>query len=59
MSVRDATAESKEVHILTIKFKPTKEGDFSRKLKVVTDLKEEGEVEFEATAKVEQSAARE
>jgi len=41
------------VHVLTVTFRPTKLGDLDRKLKVITDLKDEGEVEFETTAKVE------
>jgi hypothetical protein len=53
LSVRESSAESKTVHILTVKFKADKPGDMSRKLKVITDLKDEGEVEFEAKAQVE------
>ena len=53
LAVRDSTADSKEVHVLTVTFKPTQEGDLSRRLRVVTDLKDEGVVEFQATAKVE------
>ena len=51
--MKDNTTESKEVHVLTVTFRPTREEDLNRKLKVVTDLKDEGEVEFEATAKVQ------
>ena len=53
LSVKDNTDGSKEVHVLTVTFKPTKPGDLERKLKVITDLKDEGEVEFETTARVE------
>ncbi|HEV3119409.1 MAG TPA: DUF1573 domain-containing protein [Gemmataceae bacterium] len=53
LTVKDNTDGSKEVHVLTVTFRPTKLGDLDRKLKVITDLKDEGEVEFETTAKVE------
>jgi len=53
LTVKDSTTESKEVHVLTVTFRPTREEDLNRKLKVITDLKDEGEVEFEATAKVQ------
>jgi hypothetical protein len=54
LTVKDSTDASKPVHVLTVTLKPTKTGDFTRKLKVITDLKEEGEVEFEAKAQVVQ-----
>jgi hypothetical protein len=53
LTVKDNTDGSKEVHVLTVIFKPTKPGELDRKLKVITDLKDEGEVEFETTARVE------
>jgi Protein of unknown function (DUF1573) len=52
LSVTDSTKDSKEVHILSVKLKASKTGDLIRRLKVVTDLKEEGAVEFETTAQV-------
>jgi Protein of unknown function (DUF1573) len=52
LSVRDSTSESKSVHVLTVTLKPTKAGEVNRKLKVLTDLKEEAEVEFQAKAQV-------
>lgn len=42
------------VHVLTIHVKPNKAGDLSRKIKIITDLKDSGELEFETTAKVVQ-----
>ena len=48
----DSTKDSKEVHILSVKLKASKTGDLIRRLKVMTDLKEEGEVEFETTGQV-------
>jgi hypothetical protein len=51
--VTDSTADSKPVHVLTVKIKPKKTGELNRRLKVVTDLKEDGEIEFEAQARVQ------
>lgn len=50
--VRDTTTESKAVHILTVKLKAKEPGEFSRLLRVVTDLPEEGEIEFQAKGTV-------
>jgi hypothetical protein len=50
--VKDSTEEAKQVHVLTVKIKPTKAGDVKRKIKVKTDLKEEGEVDFNVTATI-------
>ena len=52
ISVTGEGKESKAVHVLTVKFKPSKVGDLNRKIKLTTDLKEEGEIEFEAVAQV-------
>ena len=52
LSVTDSTKDAKEVHILSVKLKASKTGDLIRRLKVMTDLKEEGEVEFETTSQV-------
>jgi hypothetical protein len=51
-SVQDATTESKPVHVLTIKLKAGDAGELAKKFKVVTDLKEDAEVEFQANAQV-------
>jgi hypothetical protein len=51
-SVEDNTKDSKPVHVLTIKLKNPRAGEQSKKFKVVTDLKEDGEVEFVAKAQV-------
>ena len=50
--VKDSTDDAKQVHVLTVKIKPTKAGDVKRKIKVKTDLKEEGEVDFNVTATI-------
>ncbi|HEV3205001.1 MAG TPA: DUF1573 domain-containing protein [Gemmataceae bacterium] len=52
LKVQDSSPESKPVHVLTVTLKGANPGDFQRTLKVLTDLKEEGEIEFQAVAKV-------
>jgi hypothetical protein len=52
VTVRDSATDAKPVHVLTVTLKAAKAGDWSRTLKVVTDLGEEGEIEFEAKAQV-------
>ncbi len=53
--VRDSSAESREVHVLTIKFKPdsASTGTLDRTLRVVTDLKENNEIDFRINAVVQ------
>jgi len=50
--VTDNTKDAKQVHVLTLALKAAKPGDLSWKLRVQTDLPDEGEVAFPATAKV-------
>jgi hypothetical protein len=50
--VKDSTDEAKQVHVLTVKIKPTKAGEIKRKIKVKTDLKEENEIDFKVTATI-------
>lgn len=52
LSAKDSTDESKPVHVLTVKFKPGKAGDFTRKLHIVTDLKDDNEVDVAVSAQV-------
>jgi hypothetical protein len=52
LSVKDSTEEAKPIHVLTVRLKATKAGELSKLLRVVTDLKDEGEVEFEARAQI-------
>jgi hypothetical protein len=49
---KDNTTESKPVHVLTLTLKTENVGDFTRKLKLITDLKEEAEIEFVVKAQV-------
>ena len=48
----DSTEESKPVHVLTVTLKPGKPGDLNRVLRVVTDLTEDHEIDFQATARM-------
>lgn len=43
--------EAKPVHIITVTFHPSKEGDFVKNLKIVTDMKEEGQVDVKVKGK--------
>src|SRR5262245_53147067 len=47
LSVKDSTEGARPVHVLTVKLKPKKPGEQSWNLKVLTDLKDEGEVAFQ------------
>jgi hypothetical protein len=53
--VRDNSSEAREVHVLTIKFKPGADstGALDRTLRVLTDLKEDNEIDFRINAVVE------
>jgi hypothetical protein len=55
LSVKDNTEGSKPVHVLTVKLKAGAVGDVQRTVRIVTDLADEGSVEFQATAQVVQS----
>jgi hypothetical protein len=50
LAVRDSTTESKRVHVLTVTFRPSQPGELKRNLRVVTDLKENGDIDFRAVA---------
>jgi hypothetical protein len=52
LTAKDNTDESKPVHVLTVKLKPGRAGEFSRKIHIVTDLKEDNAVDFQVTAVV-------
>ena len=52
LAVRDSVADSKAVHVLTVKLKAAKPGDLNRTLRLKTDLPEEGEIEFHVSAQV-------
>jgi hypothetical protein len=50
--VRDSTKDSRPVHVLTITLKADKAGAVNRTLRVITDLPEEAEIDFEAHGQV-------
>jgi hypothetical protein len=52
LSVRDSSPDSKPVHVLTVVVKARKAGEFNRTVRVLTDLKEEGEIDFQARAQI-------
>jgi hypothetical protein len=52
VSVKDSAPDSKPVHVLTVKLKAAKPGELRRTLKILTDLKEDNEVDLPATADV-------
>jgi hypothetical protein len=53
ITVNDTAKESRTVHILTVRFKAAQAGEVIRTFRVYTDLKDENEVAFQATAHVE------
>ncbi len=52
IEVKDSSDGSKQVHVLTVRLKAAKAGDLSQTVKVITDLKDEGEIEFQAKGQV-------
>jgi hypothetical protein len=52
LTVKDSATDSMPVHVLTITLHPDKAGDLTRAIRVITDLEGEGEIEFQAQAKV-------
>jgi hypothetical protein len=50
--VRDSTHDSKPVHVLTVTLKGDKAGEVNRTLRVITDLPEEAEIDFQARGQV-------
>jgi len=50
--VREANSDSKTVHVLTVTLNPQTTGDMSRMIRVQTDLKTGGDIEFTAQAQV-------
>jgi hypothetical protein len=50
VSVQDSSSDSKPMHLLTVKFKPQNPGGLARTLRIITDLKDSGDVAIQATA---------
>jgi hypothetical protein len=52
VQVVDSTEETKQVHVLIVTLKATHVADINRTIKIVTDLKEGNEIEFQVKGKV-------
>jgi hypothetical protein len=50
--VSDSANESQAIHVLTLTLKGSKAGDLNRTLRVITDLKDDGEIDFRAQGQV-------
>jgi hypothetical protein len=50
--IRDSTAQSKPVHVLTVKLKPSQPGEVARTVRLLTDLPEDGNIDFQVSAVV-------
>jgi hypothetical protein len=58
VSARDMTPEARASHVLAVHIKATRPGEVTKNLRVVTDLKEDPQIEFQATASVDAAAAQ-
>jgi hypothetical protein len=52
VKVRDSSSDSKPVHVLTVTLKGTQAGEISKTFRVITDMKDEAEIEFQAKAQI-------
>lgn len=52
LSVQGFSKESKPIHVLTLTLKPTRTGEQQWNLRILTDMKEDGEIDFHAKAQV-------
>jgi hypothetical protein len=52
LEVKTFSSDAQEVHVLTIRLHPTQTGVINRTLRVVTDLKEDNEIDFRVSASV-------
>jgi hypothetical protein len=52
VEVKPASKEAREVHVLSVKTRPGKAGAIDRTLRVITDLKADGEIDFKVQANV-------
>ena len=52
VQVREAKAESKTVHVLTVTLRPSVVGELHRTIRVQTDLKNGGDIEFQTIANI-------
>jgi hypothetical protein len=52
LAVLDTSNDSRPVHVLAITLRPNQAGEFKRQLRILTDLQEEGEIDFQAKAQI-------
>jgi hypothetical protein len=52
LEIKAAVADARPVHVIRVKFTPKDEGALTRSVKIVTDIKNEGEVELPIRATV-------
>ncbi|MBY0527198.1 MAG: DUF1573 domain-containing protein [Gemmataceae bacterium] len=52
LKVRDTTPDNKPLHVLAVTLQGDKPGDMTRSLRILTDLKDESEIEFVAKAQI-------
>ena len=52
LQVREAKSESKAVHVLTVTVRPSVVGELNRTIRVQTDIKNGGDIEFQAIANI-------
>src|SRR6516162_7190041 len=52
LSVRDNTPQAKPVHVLTVKLRPNQAGELNRTLRVLTDLPDDNQVDFQVNAQI-------
>ena len=57
VSVKDSSPTSKSVHVLTVKLRAKEAGSLKRTLRVITDLKDDPEIDFLATASIQGQGA--
>jgi hypothetical protein len=53
LQVQDSTVGTREVHVLTVKFKGDRPGNITRRIRVLTDLTGENEIDFQINAVVQ------
>jgi hypothetical protein len=52
LQVKESNADSKAVHVLTVQVRAGKSGELNRTVRVITDLPDNGDIEFQAWAQV-------
>jgi hypothetical protein len=52
LTIRDSSPASKPVHVLTVTLRATEPGELNRTLRIVTDLPEDSEIEFQTIGQI-------